>query len=314
MSKVLVTGAGGFVGANLIRKLLARKDEVHILHRPESVLWRLKEIKNQLKSHNAELSDNAAMLKLVKNIRPEHVYHLAQYGCNPGENDPAIVRKVIIEGAGALFDACSQVSSVKAVINMGSALEYGNRRVSMKEDMLIKPATPYGCAKAWSTHYGQDLSRQNKTPITTLRPFFIFGPWQPKTRFMPAVILACLRGQTPQISNLETVRDFIFVDEVVRALILVADKGLVGAVINIGAGRQMTLKDAAEIIIKNTGAKVNLSIGIEGRAFEKTGDMWQADISLAKKLLNWQPEISQKDGIIKTIKWFNENQNLYKTI
>ena len=99
--------------------------------------------------------------------------------------------------------------------------------------------------------------------------------------------------------------------DVVRACILVSDDPRPGEVINIGFGRQMTFKEAAEIILKHTGAKVNIEIGGVGRSFDKANYVWQADISKAKKLLGWQPQYSQKEAIIKTIKWFNENQNLY---
>lgn len=313
-NKVLVTGAGGFIGASLIRALLARGDKVHVLRRPDSILWRLKKVENQLISHEEEINNNQAILKLIQEIKPDQIFHLAQYGCNPGENDPAMVRKVIIEGAGTIFDACSQVPTVKSIVNIGSALEYGNKTVTMREDMKLEPATAYGCAKAWATFYGQHLARQKNTPITTLRPFFVFGPWQPEARFMPAVILACLRGQKPQISNLKNTRDFIFVEDVVSALILAADKPVPGTVINIGTGKQMTLKRAAEVILKNTGTKLKLETGLVGRSFDKNNAVWRADISQAKKLLGWEPKFSQEEGIIKTIKWFNENQNLYKNI
>lgn len=311
--RVFITGAGGFIGANLVRALLKRGDEVHILRRPESFLWRLKEVNKKLLAHNIELSDSGQVLKLLKDIQPEQVYHLAQYGCNPGENDPDQVRKVIIQGTGALFDACAQVPSVKGIVNIGSALEYGNRSVIMKEEMRLEPTTPYGCAKAWTTHYGQHLARQSNVPIVTLRPFFVFGPWQPIERFMPAVILSSLRGQKPQISNPNIGRDFIFVEDVVRAMMLAGDKHPAGAVINIGAGKEMTLKKAADIILKETGSKIKIETGVAGRIFDKPSSKWQADISQAKKLIGWKPKFSQKEGIIKTIKWFNENQNLYKT-
>ncbi len=103
----------------------------------------------------------------------------------------------------------------------------------------------------------------------------------------------------------------IFVDDVVRAFILAADKRCIGEVINIGFGQQMTLNQVVEIILKHTEAKITIKTGLVGRSFDQTNRMWQADISKAKKILNWNPKFSQEEGIIKTIKWFYENKNLY---
>ncbi len=312
--KVLVTGAGGFIGANLVRALLVRGDEVHILSRPESSYWRLAKIRRKLKFHNVHINDGFSVLKTVKKIQPEQVFHLAQYGAFPAENDHGLLQEVIIGGTSSLFEACSKVSSVKSVVNAGSASEYGAKRSVMKENMLLEPNTPYGCAKAWATLYGQHLAREKNVPITTLRFFSVFGPWESPPRFMSSVILSCLRGVAPKITNPHLVRDFIFIDDVVRACILTADNPHPGEVINISFGHQMTLKEAAGIILKNTGAKVNVDIGGAGRSFDRINNVWQADISKAKNLLGWQPKLSQKEGIVKSIEWYHENKKLYKNI
>ena len=310
--KVFVTGAGGFIGANLVHSFLKRGDEVHILKRPQSVQWRLRDVKSKLKSHNVEISDQSGILRLIKKIRPEQVFHLAQYGGNPGENDLAIIEKVMIIGTGAVLNACAETDSVKAVINTGSFLEYGEKHVPIKENMFLRPSTAYGCAKAWATLYGQYLAKQKNIPITTLRPTFVFGPWQQPGRFMTNTILSCLYGKPIKISNPKTVRDFIFVDDVVRAFVMAADKPCSGEVINIGFGSQTTLKNIAEIILKEAKTEVDIEYNISGRSYDNANIVWQADISKAKKLINWNPKFSQKEAIIKTIKWFNENKNLYK--
>ncbi len=309
--KVLITGAGGFIGANLVRALLARGDEVHIAHRPQSVQWRLTQVADQLRKYNVELSDGKAVLKMIEDIQPEQVFHLAQYGCNPGEDDLVMIRKVIIDGTAALFEACARTNSVKAVINAGSSSEYGSKTTAMKEDMILGPNTPYGCAKAWATLYGQYLAYWQKTPIITLRLFSVFGPWDGPARFMPAAILSCLNGTTLKISNPKNRRDFVFVDDVVKAFLLAADNPYAGEIINIGSSRQMTLEEAVQIIFKQTRVEVKIETGNAGRSFDKSNIMWQANISKAKEMLNWSPKFSQEEGIKKTIKWFYENKSLY---
>src|SRR3989344_4349201 len=221
--KVLVTGAGGFIGANLVRALLARGDEIHVLSRPESSQWRLIQIKEKLKPHNLQISDEVAVFKVVESIQPEQVFHLAHYGGNADENNTSLIREVVIGGTSALFEACAKVGSVRSVVNAGSSSEYGSKQSVMEERMLLEPNTAYGCAKAWATLYGQHLAREKNVPITTLRFFTPFGPWESPPRFIPSIILACLRGAAPQITNPLLVRDFVFVDDVIRACILAAD-------------------------------------------------------------------------------------------
>ena len=312
--KVLVTGAGGFIGANLARALLARGDQVHILSRTKNFQWRLSDIKSKLKPHYIiEINDRTGMSGLIKSIQPEQVFHLAQYGGNPGEDDPVMVEKVMVAGTAAVFESCAEVSAIKSIVNIGSFLEYGEKSASIKESMPLQPNTVYGCAKAWSTLYGQYLAKQKSVPITTLRPTFVFGPWQQAGRFIAAAILSSLSGKPVKISNLNTVRDFIFVDDVIKAIILAADRPCPGEVINIGFGKQMTLKKTADMILKFTKSDSGIELGITGRSFDKSNAVWQADISKAKKLLGWKPKFSQKEAIIKTIEWFNESKKLYKT-
>lgn len=312
-NKVFVTGAGGFIGANLVRAFLLRGDKVHVLSRPGSSQWRLAEVKSKIKRHNVEINDRSGILKLIKKIKPKQVFHLAQYGGNTNETDAAMIEKVMIAGTGAIFDACAETESVKAVVNAGSFLEYGEKYAPIKENMLLEPSTAYGCAKAWGTLYGQYLVKQKNILITTLRPTFVFGPWQQSGRFMTNTILSCINGQPIKISNPKIVRDFIFVDDVVKAFIAAADKPCPGEAINIGFGRQMTLKNTAEIILKESKTKTGIEYGILGRSYDSAKIVWQADISKAKKLLGWSPTTPQKEAIAKTIKWFNENKNFYKT-
>lgn len=315
MSKrVLVTGAGGFIGANLVRSLLARGDQVYAFSYLGSIRWRLTQIKNKLRFYNVEIHNSDAVLKAVEEIKPEQVFHLAQYGGNPNEVDNLLIRRVIIDGTSALFDACAKVGSVNSIVYSGTSSEYGAKSSAMKEDMLLEPDTAYGCAKAWATLYAQYLAREKNVPITILRLVSVYGPWESATRFIPTAILSCFRNMPIKIFDIKAARGFIFVDDIVRAYLLAADNPKPGEVFNIGFGRQMTLLEAAEIIMKYTGTNAKIEVGGTGRSFDKTNKTWEVDISKAENLLGWQPMFSQEEGIAKTVKWYRENKNLYPTI
>ncbi|OGM99550.1 MAG: hypothetical protein A2817_01180 [Candidatus Yanofskybacteria bacterium RIFCSPHIGHO2_01_FULL_39_8b] len=312
--KVLVTGAGGFIGSNLVQALIKRGDKVHILTRPGSARWRLADTIKHVKIYPVQTFNERSIFNILKKAKLEVVFHLSHYGGNPNQNDEAMVRKVNIDITSALFNACAKIDSIESIIHSGSSSEYGSKNKPMREDMVLEPNTAYGCAKAWSTLYGQYLAREKNIPITTLRLFSVFGYWEHLPRFMPSVILAGLRGHPPQVSDPKIVRDFIFIDDVIRALIMASEKKPVGEIINIGYGKQMELGKAVDIILKNLKSKMGVKWGIGGRSFDKTNAIWQADISKAKKILGWKPKFTQEEGIIKTIKWFNDNQKLYEKV
>jgi nucleoside-diphosphate-sugar epimerase len=309
----LVTGANGFIGANLVHALLKRGYEVHAIVRKESNLWKLKSILRDINLHKSDITESKKIKTIVKKVSPHYVFNLAQYGGNGKERDSKETRRVIIEGAEALYDACKEVSSIKSIINAGSSSEYGSKKNPMKEDMLLEPNTPYGVARAWTTLYGQHLAREHGLPIITARLFSIYGIHEHKGRFMSEVTLACLKGEQPRLTDPKTVRDFVFVTDAVDALILMSKKGKLGEIYNIGTGHERTLKEAAELIAKYSGFKEKLNWGtIEGRVFDASINHWEADIRHTRKDLGWKAKYDIESGIKKTVDWFKENRSLYE--
>jgi nucleoside-diphosphate-sugar epimerase len=309
MAISLVTGGGGFVGANLIRALLNRGDEVHVLVRPEGNLWRLKDIEDTLNIHKIDITSQVEIEKAVAESRPEYVFHLAHYGGNRGQTESSQIRKVIIDGTANLYQACQKIGTVKAIINAGSSSEYGSRNEAMREDMVPEPNTEYGLAKVWATLYGEHLRRDKNMPISTLRLFSVYGPYEAPIRLFPAVILSLIDGKLPSLSNPKTARDYIHVDDVVDALIAATKKPF--GVYNIGTGIQTTLEEAVNMVQKELSDTTSLVWGgDQGRGFDT--QFWKADMALTKKVLDWQHTIDLKQGIKNTVQWFKEHHHIYE--
>lgn len=310
----LVTGAGGFIGANLVRRLLNDGYEVHGIVKPKEDLWRLTDLNSQQwHQHEVDITNREEVFKLLEAVKPAYVFHLTHYGGNRGQTDHNQVRQVVIEGTVNLYEACLEAGSCQAIVNAGSSSEYGAKTELMCEDMVLEPNTPYGLAKAWATLYGQHLAREQSVPIVTLRFFSVYGPYEASIRLMPAVILSCLKQVAPQLSNPQTARDFVHVDDVVEAMLLVAGKinEVKGQIFNIGSGKQNTIKDAVEIILRLTKANVELNWGgIESRSFDS--NCWVADTHKAMQQLGWQPKFDLEQGLTKTVQWFYEHQSLYQ--
>ncbi|KKW19682.1 MAG: dTDP-glucose 4,6-dehydratase [Parcubacteria group bacterium GW2011_GWA2_51_10] len=304
----LVTGAGGFIGANLVRALSARGDKVHACVRSASDSWRLRGIEDSIILHEADVSSREDIERVVLESKPELVFHLAHYGGNRGQNDGEAIRRVIIDGTAHLYEACMRAGTLKAIVHAGTSSEYGAKKDAMREDMVLEPDTEYGVAKAWATLFGEHLRREKGVPITTLRFFSVYGPYEAPTRFFPAVILSLLAGMPPSLSNPSTVRDFVHVDDVINAFLLVPEKE--AGIYNIGTGLSISLESALSIIQRELGSDMNVTWGnMEGRSFDSP--LWQADIEKAREVLGWKPKSTLEEGVRKTVAWFKEHRDLY---
>ena len=311
MTKSLVTGALGFVGANLVRALINRGDEVHAWVRSDSEIWRLKDIQDKFTLHKGDVSSLDDCKNIVSGVKPELVFHLAHYGGMAGQSDSQKIREVIIDGTSNLYKACQEVGSVRAIVNAGSSSEYGMQREPMKETTLPQPNTEYGLAKLWATLYGEYLRINKNMPITTLRLFGVYGPYEASFRLFPQVILNFMRGTSPTLSNPATVRDFVYVDDVVDALMLAPDKPK--GVFNIGTGVQTSIGDVVEMMSKEIGFKGKLVWNDNvGRSFDS--QFWKADMSYTHSIWKWQAKVSVRDGVQKNVEWFLKNKDLYGNI
>ena len=317
----LVTGAGGFIGANLVRALLRQGDEVHVFLRPGSSLsWRLKSVLPKLCVHEVDIRESEKIKAVIKLAKPERVFHLAHYGGNRGETDGAEIRRVIIDGTASLYEGCLETGDVRAIIHAGTSSEYGVAKEAMREDMPLAPHTEYGLAKAWATLYGQHLAREKKLPIVTMRLFAVYGPYEAMTRLVPAAILAGLRNATLFMPDPQAVRDFIHVDDCVAVMLDVADRlagnpgsPLVGEVFNIGSGVQETIMKMAQTI----GDALSKELSIErGTLSPRTSEVpfWQADMCHTQAVLGWKPSLSLPQGVAKTVEWFTHHLDDYDAI
>jgi len=307
---ILVTGATGFVGACLVRQLIKNKNKVHIILRQNSNIWRIRDILKRLNLHRADLTDSGQVKKIVKKIKPQVIYHLATYGAYPFQKDPKKIFQTNVLGTLNLLNACLEVD-FDIFINTGSSSEYGNKSKPMSEKDLLEPNTYYSLAKASQTLLCQHLAREDNLPIITLRLFSVYGPYEESTRLVPTLINNCLNDKDLSLAWPKTARDFIFVDDVIAAYLKATRlPKLAGHIFNIGTGQQSSLEDIVSVVVKITRAKVKQNWGaIPGRPFDT--NTWLANISKAKKMLNWQPKYNLEAGLKKTVNWFKENSHLY---
>ena len=313
--KILITGATGFVGANLLRKLIDSKNDIHIIIRSTSNLWRINDIIDKVNTHVCDLTNREKIKKIVSNIKPEIIFNLSVYGGYPFQKDSMKIINTNFIGTVNILDACTDTGFV-CFINTGSSSEYGLKSKPMSENDLLEPINEYGITKAAATLYCQAIGRRENLPIFTLRLFSPYGYYEGPTRLIPYLIISCLRNKELKIFNPDAVRDFIFIEDIIKAYFIVVEKRdnlLSGDIFNIGSGKQNIVKETFKIIKKLTKyTKEPQWQKIENNDREiKSLKVWIANISKSKKLLNWRPEYSIENGLEETIKWFRDHLYLY---
>jgi nucleoside-diphosphate-sugar epimerase len=306
----LVTGAAGFVGANLCRRLREAGGDTHAVLRPGSDAWRLDGIVGDLQVHEADLTSPQAIAQVIGKARPRIVYHLATHGAYPFQKDMSRIVLSNVSGMVHLAEACTN-AGVELLVNTGSSSEYGRKLYAMRETDPLKPDSYYAVSKCAQTLLCQALARQVDLPVVTLRLFSVYGPYEEPTRLFPTLMLRALRGEHLEMAAPETSRDFVHVDDVVDAYVMTDElMPATGEVLNIGTGVQSSLRDVVDRLSEAMGEPVRAEWGaMEARPWDTP--TWVADVTKARRLIGWRPKIDLADGVARCLKWFGDHADLY---
>jgi len=309
--KILITGATGFVGSNLIRRCLQNNAIVHILTRSSSNKWRISDLLDRVVDHEADLLDNSKLSEIVKQINPQVVFHTAVFGGRASESDSEIIKKTNWDGTNNLVNACKECD-LEIFVNTGSSSEYGTKLSPMRETDSLEPNSVYGKTKAATTEFVTAVGAEKRIPFMTLRLFSPYGYYEAADRLIPFAISSFFGKKDFYASSSTSVRDFIFIEDVMDAYMKTVElrENLAGQVINIGSGVQHSVGDVVKEIQEIIGSTEKIFWNKkENPRIEP--EVWQADISKAKEVLSWQPNHDFREGLKKTIEWFSVNINLY---
>ncbi len=304
MRKVLVTGAAGFIGSNLVRRLLRQRWEIHVLCRPSSRLTRLADIAGRLEIHRVGLEDRRGVRRAVGAIAPEHIVHLAAAAMHGGvAADAAQQVRTNLLGTMHLIDACEPIEYA-SFLNTGDAFEYGPGRGRRRESAACWPTSIDGISKLAATLYARQAARTRRKPIATLRPFSVFGPRDDPRRLLPRLIDGALREAPLQLSQPAVARDFLFVDDLVDLYLeaMGAADRLAGRVLNAASGRRTTLRQVVDAVIELTGSQSEVRWGAYPTAPHDL-ESWVADMSLTFEALAWRPRHDLRAGLAATLRW-----------
>ena len=302
--KVLVTGATGFVGACLSRCLVEQGHEVHIFTRNTSNRWRIHDLADSLQDCPVDLTNQEQVENAVRKIQPEGIFHLATYGGFAEQRNTQTIISANIMGTVNLLRACEQVG-FEYFINTGSSSEYGFKSAPMRETDEAAPIGDYGVSKLAATAFCQSEAIAKGLPIVTVRLFSPYGYWDDPKRLIPYVIQAFLNGESPRVSTPQSVRDYVFIEDVLQLYLkLASTPQLAGGIYNAGSGQQSSIGEVVETIRQILGSKITPSWGsIDAKRPEPS--VWVADTAKTREL-GWTASTGLAEGLRRTIEWHKQ--------
>ncbi|MDG7001818.1 MAG: NAD(P)-dependent oxidoreductase [Nitrososphaerota archaeon] len=314
--KILITGATGFVGANLARYFHGKGHTLAVTLRHNSNVWRLDDLLDDVKTFRIDLTDKEAANLVFGTFKPDVVIHTAAFGGYHFETGTKQIFDVNLYGTINLVDAFIKFGG-GVFINTGSSSEYGSKDRPMKESEILNPYGPYAVSKAAATLYSGYRASETGRRLFTLRLFSPYGYYEEMHRLVPHLLISTIAHRTAKLNNPEHVRDYIFIDDVSGAYeaLINNSPGLEsGEIFNVGSGNEIQVGDMVKFAEEASGHSLEVEWGANE---QRTGDRakhWIADISKIKKGLGWSPETSIQTGMARSYKWFVENISKYEVI
>jgi len=316
---IFVTGAGGFIGSQLVEALLAEGARVRAFVRYNSRgdpgLLRLlpAELAERLEVIPGDLRDRQAIFESARDCGA--VFHLGALISIPySYRHPAEVAEVNFMGTLNVLMACRELG-IPRLIHTSTSEVYGTaRRAPIDEEHPLQGQSPYSASKIGADKLAESFYCAYNLPVVTVRPFNTFGPRQSARAVIPTIITQALVRNTIHLGNLDTTRDFTFVSDTVRGFLLAGSApGSEGGVYNLGTGEEIRIGRVAERIAEMIGHSVQIVVDSERLRPEKSEVLRLiSDNRLARERLGWSPRIGLDEGLKITIDWIRAHINLYQ--
>ena len=299
MKRVLITGAGGFIGRQTLVPLQAAGYEIHAASltvpedAPSGIHWY---------SHN--LLNDTEVNELFGTVRPAYLLHLAWYA-EPGKFWNAPENRQWVKSGRTLVEAFCRNGGKRAVF-AGTCAEYEPGHGQCIESRTpLKPATLYGACKNELHQFAATFADQNELSMAWGRIFHLYGPHEYPGRFVPAVIRSLLRGEEARCTAGTQIRDFMHVRDVAAAFVALLQSPVKGAV-NIASGQTVQLADIARHIARHLGADELLKLGALPIPSGET-PVLTASVERLDREVKWIPSIPLEQGLNETIAWWKEH-------
>lgn len=316
--KVLVTGAGGFIGSHLTEKLVSEGASVRAFVHYNSfgrAGWLdYSPVRNDVEVIWGDITDSESVRRAVQGT--EIIFHLAALIAIPySYSAPYSYVRTNIDGTMNISQEALR-AGVSRVLHTSTSEVYGTALyVPMDEKHPLQAQSPYAASKIGADKVIESFHLSFQLPAVTIRPFNTFGPRQSARAVIPTIISQCLSNQRVSLGNLQPTRDFNYVSNTVDGYVLAASasaEAVIGKTINLGSGREISVGDLVKVISSKLGR--DFEIVEDSQRKRVTGSEVErllAENTRARTLLNWKPNVSLEDGLDNTIEWFINNKERY---
>jgi NAD dependent epimerase/dehydratase len=318
--KVLVTGAGGFIGSHLVDALVKNgADVTAFVHYNSRNNWGWLENRYSADTPNFQvIAGDVADMGIIQKVVADQdiVFHLAALiGIPYSYSAPESYVNTNIKGTLNIMQACVN-AGIKRIIQTSTSEVYGTAQYTpIDEHHPLQGQSPYSASKIGADKIAESYWCSFNLPVITARPFNTFGPRQSTRAVIPTIIMQTLTSNTVKLGSLIPVRDLTFVGDTVQGFLKLAEsKKAIGKTINIGTGRGISVGELASQIINLVNPKAKIVCEQERIRPEKSEVMTLVcDNTLIREITGWQPQYTLEEGLLPTIEWMKQHLNDYKS-
>jgi polyisoprenyl-phosphate glycosyltransferase len=303
---IAVFGAGGFVGANVLRAILAVRDDCCGVTHQANTPWRLAGLPEKNIVY-ADLNKPETVRELFAKHGFKTIFNFAAYGGYSQQTDVGRIYQTNVIGAAHLLETAAR-HGFAAFIQAGSSSEFGLNSAGPQENSEFIPNSHYAVSKVADWALIKYYGTVKKLPVLCLRLYSVYGPWEEPDRLVPTLLRAGLAGGYPPLVDPDISRDFIYVDDVVSAAVLAATKGagkLPGGSLNIATGKKTSIREIVQLSRELFNIKTEPDWGtMRDRGWDLKD--WFGNPAYAKEVLGWEAATTLKEGLSKTAAWLKE--------
>ncbi len=308
---IMITGAGGFIGSAIVRRLVTLGAQVHAIIRPGSDQLRLTEVVSDITIREVDITDQLEMENTLSEIAPQGIFHLAatsqRFGFVPS------IDALIDTNIRATIKLMDKTEASTFFVNTDTFAVVGGKQTPLREDDALEPTEFYGISRIPATLYGGVLGRIHAKPIVTVRVFTPYGPFVQKGKLPYEVITRALSNTNIDLTRPEVTRDFIYIDDLVELYLRAGThaKKYPGHVFNGGGGKAVTLEEFSSLVQEETCSES--VVRWSGTAVSYDSGRSEADLTKVRNLLGWNPSTSLRDGVRETIEWFRTHSDYWRS-
>lgn len=304
--RLLVTGAAGFVGSAVAGEAVRSGHDVVGIVRPKAGAQTSGDVSSPFQSVAADFRDGAAMAGIIRRTRPDVVVHIGWSGVDGASRNSIAQINDNIAAACALVEACAE-AGVRKFVGIGSQAEYGLLSGKVSEDQLPMPTSLYGAAKLSVQLLTRQLAAQSGLSFAWLRLFAAYGPGDRPHWLIPSLIETMLDGRRPKTTMGTQRWDYLYIDDVARGVLAVAETEAAEGVFNLGSGVPVPVRTVVEHIRDLAAPGMDL---VFGEIPYGPAQIWhlEADVARLKIAAGWGPQVAVQAGLARTVAWHRERR------